>query len=155
MGKGIKSNVTYWGRFVLIVFITVKSLGKKNTVLDKKEWQLSGVPESLRSLLVDVVTTNVRQFNDREAGVTLVPYLTQGEIDVQSRTGKVGFGAIYNEQKANLEEAVKTAISAYEDGLYKVFINGVEIELLDEPLVVQERDDIALIRFTMLAGRLW
>ncbi|WP_311764821.1 hypothetical protein [Paenibacillus agricola] len=137
------------------MYITVKSLSQKNKVLNKKEWQLSKAPKSLRSLLIDVVTNHVSQYNARETGVTFVSFLTQGEIDVQGSTGKVGFGAIYNEQKADLEEALDAAIVAFEDGLYKVFINDVEIEQLDAPLVVQERDDIALIRFTMLAGRLW
>ncbi|MNP77809.1 hypothetical protein D3C76_1753110 [compost metagenome] len=48
-----------------------------------------------------------------------------------------------------------TAITAYEDGLYKVFLNDEELQELDETLVVKDGDNVVLIRFTMLAGRLW
>ncbi|MFD2875182.1 hypothetical protein ACFTAO_03165 [Paenibacillus rhizoplanae] len=43
----------------------------------------------------------------------------------------------------------------FEDGLYKVFVQEEECSALDEPLRLEEGDELTLIRFTMLAGRLW
>ncbi|MBP1993697.1 hypothetical protein [Paenibacillus eucommiae] len=137
------------------VFITVKSLGKKKNDLSRIEWQLIRTPETLRAFITDMVTENVKKFNSRQTEVPLVPYLTGSEIEQQGSVGKVGFGTLYNEQQADSADAVHTAILAHEDGLYKVFINGEEIDSLDEPLLLEESADVAFIRFTMLAGRLW
>jgi hypothetical protein len=140
---------------VLKVYITVKSLGKKKNHLDRLAWQLSEAPSTLRSLIIDIVATNVRLFNDRQTEVPLVPFLTKADIELQSTSGKVGFGTLYNEKKADEEEAAATTLLAFEDGLFRVFIKDNEIDNLDAPLALQEGDEIAFIRFTMLAGRMW
>lgn len=140
---------------MLKVFITVKSLGKKKNHLDRLGWQLSEAPLTLRALIMDVVATNVRQFNERQVEMPLVPFLMQGDIELQGKSGKVGFGTLYNEKKANEDEAISAAILAFEDGLYRVFINDNEIEGLDDALMLNESDEIAFVRFTMLAGRMW
>ncbi|ANY67623.1 hypothetical protein ABEW34_22160 [Paenibacillus algorifonticola] len=139
----------------MIVYITVKSLGKKKSYLDRLEWTFANKPDTLKALITDLITVNVQKFNQKETDVPLVPYLTQSDVELQAETGKVGFGSIYNEQRASLDEALCTALLAFEDGLYKVFINGDEIEQMDSPLHIQDGDDLALIRFTMLAGRMW
>jgi hypothetical protein len=140
---------------VLNVFITVKSLGKKKNHLDRLAWLLSEAPSTLKSLIIDMVTTNVRQFNERQTEMPLVPFLTQGDIELLGKSGKVGFGTLYNEKKANEDEAASSAILAFEDGIYRVFINGNEIERLDDPLMLHDGDEIAFVRFTMLAGSMW
>ncbi|SFF28689.1 hypothetical protein SAMN04487969_12326 [Paenibacillus algorifonticola] len=139
----------------MIVYITVKSLGKKKSYLNRLEWTLTNKPDTLKALITDLVTVNVQKFNQKETDVPLVPYLTQSDVELQAETGKVGFGSIYNEQRASIDEALCTAMLAFEDGLYKVFINGDEIEQLDSPLHMQDGDELALIRFTMLAGKMW
>ncbi|KQN96282.1 hypothetical protein [Paenibacillus sp. Leaf72] len=139
----------------MIVYITVKSLGKKKSYLDRLEWTFANKPDTLKALITDLITVNVQKFNQKETDVPLVPYLTQSDVELQAETGKVGFGSIYNEQRASLDEALCTALLAFEDGLYKVFINGDEVEQMDSPLNIQDGDDLALIRFTMLAGRMW
>ncbi|WP_053374308.1 hypothetical protein [Paenibacillus sp. FJAT-27812] len=140
---------------MLNVFITVKSLGKRKNHLDRLAWLLSEVPLTLKALIIDMVTTNVRQLNERETETPLVPFLTQGDIEQLGQSGKIGFGALYNEKKADEKEAISTAILAFEDGLYRVFINGNEIEQLDDALTLHEGDEIAFVRFTMLAGSTW
>lgn len=137
------------------VYITVKSIGKRKNHLDRKEWQLTEAPETLKAFLTDLVTINVKEFNERQTDVPFVFYLTKSEVELQAASGKVGFGTIYNERKADAEEATHAALLAFEDGLYKMFINDNEVESLEESLALQEGDDIALIRFTLLAGRLW
>lgn len=137
------------------VYITVKSIGKKKNHLERKEWELMETPHTLRALITDIVAHNVKRFNERQTDIPLVPYLTQSEVELQGAVGKVGFGALYNENKASADEAICTAVVAFEDGLYRVFINDNEVEQLDSPLTVREGDDVAFIRFTMLAGRMW
>ncbi|RXZ79803.1 hypothetical protein EBB07_21460 [Paenibacillaceae bacterium] len=139
----------------MIVYMTVKSAGKRTGYLRRMAWPLTSKPATLRDFIADVVQTSVRQFNNKELETPLVPYLTQTEISEQGEAGKVGFGTLYHEGKADARQAVETAITAFEDGLYKVFINETELTSLDEPLEIKDQDEVALIRFTMLAGRLW
>lgn len=137
------------------IYISVKSLAKKRNYISKKELILSKNPTNLRELIIEIVTENVKQFNEKKLDTPLVNYLTKADIELQSTTGKVGFGAKYNEKKADVEEALNVAFQAFEDGLYKVFVREEDIEDLDTPLVVEENDEIAFIKFTMLAGRMW
>ena len=69
--------------------------------------------------------------------------------------GKIAFGIIYGNKEPDVEEAIAVAVQAFEDGLYRVFVNGEEAEQLDERLVLQDGDEVSLIRLTMLAGRIW
>lgn len=62
---------------------------------------------------------------------------------------------MYGETKPEVEQATAAALLAFEDGLYKVFVQEEECSALDEPLRLEEGDELTLIRFTMLAGRLW
>ncbi|MGF7034158.1 hypothetical protein J2T17_005107 [Paenibacillus mucilaginosus] len=137
------------------IFVTVKSLAKKKNYLEKREIVLEEEPHTLRELLTALVVQNVKRFNASAAEAPLVHYLTADEIDLQRGVGKVGFGAKYNEAAVKEQEAVDTAILAFEDGLYRVFIGEEEAERLDDPLYVNDGADVALIKFTMLAGRLW
>lgn len=140
---------------MLKVFITVKSLGKRKNYLDRLAWQLTEPPSTLRSLIIDIVSENVRQFNERKSDVPFVSFLTKDDIELQGVNGKVGNGSLDNDRKADEEEAVSTALLAFEDGLYRVFINGSEAEHLEMPLMLQGGDELAFIRFTMLARSMW
>ena len=69
--------------------------------------------------------------------------------------GKIAFGIIYGNQEPDVEDAIAVATQAFEDGLYRVFVNGEETEQLDGRLALQDGDEVSLIRLTMLAGRIW
>ncbi|WP_138755153.1 hypothetical protein [Paenibacillus sinopodophylli] len=143
------------GAAVLNVFITVKSLGKRKSYLDRLPWTLKYSPDKLKALIEDIVLTNVRQLNERETDMPLASFLSTPEIELKGAGGKVSFGTRYHDNKADEEEAVATALLAFEDGLFKVFINGREAETLETKLALANGDELAFIRFTMLAGRMW
>ena len=69
--------------------------------------------------------------------------------------GKIAFGIIYGEKNPNIQEAIDVAITAFQDGLFRVFINEEEICELDEAINISEEDTVTFIRLTMLAGRMW
>ena len=139
----------------MIIYITMKSLSKRKDYLTKKEIQLGEIPKTLRDLLSTLVTTHVSEFNPKTADADLVNFLISVEIEQQVPTGKVGFGVKYNDQKADSPTAVRTTIQAYEDGLYRVFINEQESLDLDGLLELKEGDQLTFIKLTMLAGRMW
>jgi len=51
-----------------------------------------------------------------------------------------------------LADALKTALQAFEDGLYFVFIDRVKIEKLDDKIDLNEKSELMLLRLTALVG---
>ncbi|MED3561752.1 hypothetical protein [Bacillus xiapuensis] len=139
------------------IYISLKSLAKRKNFITKKPYELQKKPNTLRELITQVVTQNVEQFNNKTSNpeTPLINFLSNLDIEQQAQAGKVGFQTLYNDKKADLARAIETAIQAFEDGLYRVFINDQEAEQLDTPLVVTEEADVVFIRLTMLTGRMW
>ena len=81
--------------------------------------------------------------------------LTAKEIEAQAEAGKVGFGRLWSDQKADKAKAVQTAIQAFADGLVRVLMDEAELTELDEPLSVHEGAVFTFVRLTFLAGRMW
>jgi hypothetical protein len=137
------------------VFVSVKQAGKRKEYIKKEELVLSEVPSTLRELIKGIIQQNVENYNSRPLDSKLIHYLSFDEMEDQVPTGKIGFGHRVNEQQADEAKAVETAMLAFSDGLFRVFIGDVEIEGLDAPLVINEDDVLTFIRFTMLSGRMW
>jgi hypothetical protein len=137
------------------VWITVKSLGKRKPALAKQAAELPETTDTLRQLIKNMVAQQLKDLQDKNNEAEWLAYLMPEDIQEQGTAGKVGFGAIYNEGVPDVGGAMDTAVTAYEDGLFKVFLNDEELQALDEPLIINEDDNVVFIRFTMLAGRLW
>ena len=137
------------------VYIKLKSAGKRRPVLAKTPYALPDGISSLRMLIEAVVRQEVDAYNDRGVENMLAAFLTEAEIEDQSTVGKVGFGRLYSEKKADPEKAVETAIQGFEDGLFRVVVGEKEAPELDGPLDIYENDTLTFIRLTFLAGRLW
>ncbi|MEK3948705.1 hypothetical protein [Paenibacillus sp. FSL H7-0703] len=137
------------------LFVTVKSLGKRKPALARQEIELSPAPETLRDLITATVALNVQKLREKQESVALIPFLTGEEVQAQGEIGKVGFGSIYNDGIPDIKDAVNTAMQAFEDGLYRVFVCDEETIELDAPLSLKDGNEIVFIRFTMLAGGLW
>lgn len=138
------------------IFVMMKQLGKRRDVLGRIPFDLPEAPRTLRDLLTMMVKTMVAQYNTRQLETPVFHYLTEDDLlNSAEQTGKVGFGTRYNENDAEPERAVTTAIQAFEDGLYRVFTGNTELTSLDAPLELAPDETITLIRLTMLAGRMW
>lgn len=85
----------------------------------------------------------------------MLPFLAKDEIANQAESGKVGFGAIYSENKVDLTVAQETALQAFEDGMFAVFADETEIQKLDEVVNISETTVFTFIRLTFLAGSYW
>ncbi|OWR30837.1 hypothetical protein CDO73_09625 [Saccharibacillus sp. O23] len=132
----------------------VKSPGRKRGVA-ARELDLPGMPRTLRELIEQTVQAMVGEFEQRRAGESLLPYLTEREIGEGANTGKVGFGAVYGEKAPDERQATEAALLAFEDGLYRVFLRQEEATELDAPLTLADGDEVVFMRFTMLAGGFW
>ena len=137
------------------VLVNIKSVGKRKPPLKEVPYSLPEHIRNLSELITAVVRSEVDKYNAHKADAQLFPYLTETQIEDQATAGKVGFGCIYFDQKADVEHSVSTALQGFEDGLFKVCINESEVAGLDTPVCLKEGDVLTFIRLTFLAGRLW
>ena len=140
---------------MLKVFVRVKTLGKKKDILVPTEYVVPAGIVFLRMLLTAIVEQEVNAYNQKDMDVQMLPFLTQEQLDNQAATGKVNFGRIYSDKKADAPKAVANAIQCWEDGLVRVFQNDVELEKLDDLIQIRENDVFTFIRLTFLAGSMW
>jgi len=137
------------------LYVSIKQAGKRQAYITKKELLLNNVPSNLRELITEIVRINVTAYNNKTPEPLLIQYLAPGQIENQAQTGKVGFGQRRSDKQADVNQAIETAMLAFEDGIYRVFSGENEISSLNDPLALNEGDLLTFIRLTMLAGRMW
>lgn len=81
--------------------------------------------------------------------------LSKEEIRQQAALGRVRFSQSYQENMGDMETAVQVMLQDFQDGLFRVYIREKECTDLKEKLDLKDGDDVVLIRFVMLAGRMW
>ncbi|TDQ79108.1 hypothetical protein [Sphingobacterium yanglingense] len=133
------------------LILQLKRLGKKRVI--SVPYVLEAVPATLKELIVACVTTEVKRYNAKREEIPLVSFLNPQQIEEQAEAGKIAFGDIDNLQQVVEDKALDTAFQAFEDGLFVVFIDGVEIKTLDEEVEIKDRSEVAFIRLTFLVGR--
>ncbi|WP_411348362.1 hypothetical protein [Paenibacillus sp. WLX2291] len=137
------------------ITVTVKSPSRRKSGLIQQTLSLPSAPAHLRQLIGMIVQSEIQRFKDKQETSSLMPYLTAPEIENSAHTGKIGFDDIVSEAVPDEQQALDAAWSAFEDGLYRVFIREQEWTNLDEALDMQEGDTIVFVRLVMLSGRLW
>ena len=138
------------------VQVNVKRIGKRRNAIETRPYEIGEVRD-VGELITAFVTAEVARFNERAtAGETALRYLTSEEIADAATVGKVGFGADYSGKVQDLAAAIANAHQCFTDGIYRIFVNGAELEgPLDTPVTLRENDEITFVRLTMLAGRMW
>ena len=138
------------------VQVNVKRIGKRRNAIETRPYEIGEVRD-VGGLIAAFVTAEVTRFNARaEVGETALRYLTSEEIADAATVGKIGFDTDYNGQVQDLTAAIENARQSFEDGIYRIFINGEEAgETCDTPVALRENDAVTFVRLTMLAGRMW
>jgi hypothetical protein len=123
------------------------------------DWKMPWPPEetggealTLRELITRIVHNEVQAFLKRQEERKLVRILTDREIESGLDKGRVDSGGRDLHQKVDPDEAVSTALQAFEDGLYLVFLDEEEQRDLDKQVFLQPDSKLTFIRLTMLAG---
>lgn len=137
------------------LFINLKQIGKRRNVIDRQEVTLVTAPATVAELITAIVCRQVEEYNDRLEQSELLNCLSDEQVRQKATVGKVDFGELYNRVPAQAEEAVRTALQAFEDGIFRLFINEIGVDGLQTPLSLQEGDTLTFIRLTLLTGRLW
>lgn len=127
---------------------------KKSSSLRELSREQAELPRvsTLGELLEELVKV---EFRKRESAVQADPLLTENEMKDQGRLGRIRFPASYEENMGDVETAVQVMRQDFEDGLFRVYLNGKECLALKEKVEVKDGDEVVLLRFVMLAGRMW
>lgn len=136
--------------------ISIRQLGKKRNALTSVPCELPEAPASLRILISSLARSGAAEYNRRlREGEGIIRPMTAEQLHAAEAVGKLAFGIVYGEKPADPVKAVKDAVLAYEDGLFRVFLNQEELTSLDAPLDMQDGDELTLIRLVMLTGSIW
>jgi hypothetical protein len=143
------------------IYIKLKQAGKRRLILEKQAIEIENIGKTptLQALITAVVTQQVGMHNVETRHALSLPdapiinFLTKNQINDAAATGKVGFGAIYNDKKADLNEAIKVALEAHIDGLFAVAVDDKIVEKLDDFIVLNQDSVVTFIRLTLLIGR--
>jgi hypothetical protein len=141
-----------------ILTISARAMGKRKPLVP--DWQLpwppeehdSGEPLTLRELITMIVLKEVAAFKERQEAKRLVRILTEQQIDDGLSKGRVDAGGRDLHQSVNEEQAVGTALQAFEDGIYLVVLDGEEQRDLDRQIYLQPESHLVFVRLVMLAG---
>ncbi|MEG1684166.1 MAG: hypothetical protein RR295_10055 [Oscillospiraceae bacterium] len=137
------------------IFIQTKSAGTKKPPLERRAYTVPEDTRTLRALITAIVCSEVERYNSKEVDPMFCNFLTQQELKSQAQTGRVSFGRIFSDRKANVDAAVATALQGFEDGLFRAVVGDAVIESPDTPLNLREGDCVTFVRLTFLAGAFW
>lgn len=139
------------------IHYSIKQLGKKHPIIDKATLsiELLETKTTFRSLLTAIVQQQVRAYNLQKITPIVLNILSTKQLNQASQEGKISFGDTENTTIAQEEAAIKTALEAFEDGLFAVFLNDDPIESLEQIVELNQDSVFTFIRLTFLAGSIW
>jgi hypothetical protein len=137
--------------------IDARAVGQKRALVP--EWSVPLPPElengagtTLRDLITAVVRTEVRAFKERQREARLVQVLTPEQIRQGETRGKIDSGGRDLKQPVDEDGAVRTALQAFEDGIYLVLVDDAEQRELDAPVRLRPDSRLLFLRLSLLAG---
>jgi hypothetical protein len=141
----------------MLIKFSIKQLGKKRPFIDSQSIEIAGEygQYSLKEILSRVVSQQVETFNQKRTEKSLFNFLQETEIQEQAQSGRVRFGAIYNETQADVAKAIETVLLAFEDGLIAVFVDDEQIDLISQTIEITPNSTFTFVRLTFLAGSIW
>jgi hypothetical protein len=135
------------------VLVEARVVGRPAAAVEPREIAYAPpAPVALRSLIAHVVREEVGAFADRDGQRRFVRVLSPDDIREGVTAGKVDPGGRPAAALVDLEQAVRTALQAFEDGLYYVFVDDRQVEDLDAAVAVRSETRIRFLRLVALAG---
>ena len=99
-----------------------------------------------------LVRDEVEEFHTRQAENRLLRILTVDQIAQGVERGKVTSGGSDLDQPVDVERAIATALEAFRDGFYFAFVDGEQVEGLDQVITVAPTSTLLFIRLVPLVG---
>ncbi|MFQ5506712.1 MAG: hypothetical protein ACE5F1_18230 [Planctomycetota bacterium] len=148
------------GRYIrAMVLVEARVLGKRRALIPEWSVPVPAEPQddgegglTLRALIERIVRAEVSAFEKRQEARRFVRVLSEREIAVGRRRGRIDPGERDVQQEVDPEQAVATALQGFEDGLYLVILDGNEQKDLDRQVHVTDESRLVFLRLTFLAG---
>ena len=140
-----------------------KKPGRKSPNIEPVAVELDCCPSTVGELISSTARSLVATFNRRASSASVdmdtdnqtVCPLSDEEISNLAETGRVAFGIVYNGREEDPEKAASNALQSYEDGIFRIFINGNDAGCADNPIRLVDSDLVTVVRLTLLSGRMW
>jgi hypothetical protein len=144
------------------ITIEGKQFGRGKALFPAREMSLLSASltddgsSTLRDLIDRVVRDEVVSFRERQEQRQVLQALTASEIQAGVSKGKVEMGGRGTDgfltQDVNEDQSVATALQAFEDGFYFVFVDDTQVERLDDTVVLRPGSQVVFLRLVALAG---
>jgi hypothetical protein len=132
--------------------ISGKVLGKSQNLFTTWQMDLPEQSSTLEELLELIVRSEVQAFQARQADRQLTKILGLVEIEAGVAAGKVSSGGSELEQVVDVQSAIETALQAFKDGFYLVFIDDQQQEDLTAVVNLKTNSELLFLRLTPLVG---
>ncbi len=133
--------------------VRAEVIGQRGTSFEPLRLEERSFPfQTARDLLCGVVEQQVDEYRLRKQEAQLLRILSAEAIEDGRSTGKIVSGGQDQAHVPAVPDAIRAAIQAFEDGLFYMFVNDVQVEILDQPIGDQENMDLLFLRLTPLVG---
>jgi hypothetical protein len=132
--------------------ISGKVLGKSQNLFTSWQMDLPAQSSTLAELLAQIVTTEVSAFQTRQADRRLTKVLGLVDIEAGVAVGKISSGGSELDQVVDVQGAIETALQAFKDGFYLVFIDDRQQEDLTAVVNLKTNSELLFLRLTPLVG---
>ena len=129
------------------IYIIQKKLGSRKE-LGRRPVEIAKTVNTLAALLYTLTQQGLTEAQTSKENRAL----SISEIAAQAEEGRIRFAENYGENHDTLEKAMQRTKQAYDNGLFRVFINGEEVTLWDAPIKLCQGTEIVFLRLTMLTG---
>ncbi|MBD5309119.1 MAG: hypothetical protein HDS10_01635 [Bacteroides sp.] len=146
------------------LFFEKKNPGRHRQEIEPILIEIEKKPSTVAELIEETVRVCVAEFNEKAVKApgrddldadNVHNVLTGNTIENLAETGRIAFGMVYNDKTEDSDAAVANALQCYEDGLFRLFLNGVPLKDINDSLDLTDGDHITVVRLTLLSGRLW
>jgi hypothetical protein len=137
---------------VIILTISGKVLGKSQNLFTTWQMELSDRSSTLEDLLMQIVRSEIQAFQTRQADRRLTKVLGIIDIEAGVAVGKISSGGSDLDQVIDVQGAIETALQAFQDGFYLVFIDDEQQEDLKATVALTGSSELLFLRLTPLVG---
>ena len=129
------------------IYIIKKKLGSRKE-LGRHPVEIDDTANTLEALLYTLTRQGLAEAQTPKENHAL----SDSEIAEQAEEGRIRFAENYSENHDTMAKAMERTKQAYDDGLFRVFINGEEVTEWNAPIILCQGAEVVFLRLTMLTG---
>ena len=135
--------------------INVKGASRRKAAVVQQIRKYPDRQMSVEEFLSETVRQNVKEYNDRKDAGEILRLFSVERLEEMAESGKVSYGSVIDDRRAEEAEAVRTALQCFEDGMVALFADGARYSELGQTIPLREGSEVTFVRLTFLAGRMW